>query len=119
MSPFEIFFKNFFLSIKTFFLLHDRYLTFGLILALIPIPFSALIALLIALIGAIFQIQKKFINNESLYIILILILSSLNIWLTSTLFIFIYSEFFNYINSVKDFILNYLNALVGKTNQFI
>ena len=64
MSPFEIFFKNFFLSIKTFFLLHDRYLTFGLILALIPIPFSGLIAFLIALIGAIFQIQKKFINNE-------------------------------------------------------
>ena len=119
MSPFEIFFNNLFLSIKTFFQLHDRYLTFGLMLALMPLPFSGLIALFIALIGAIFQIQKKFIHNESLYIALILILSSLNILLTSIFFIFIYSEFFNYINSIKDFILNYLTALAGKTNPLI
>ena len=119
MSPFEIFFNNLFLSIKTFFQLHDRYLTFGLILALMPLPFSGFIALLIALFGAIFQIQQKFILNESLYIALILILSSLNIFFTSIFFIFVYTEFFNYIDSFKDFILSYLNSLLGRANPFI
>ena len=119
MSPFEIFFNNLFLSIKTFFQLHDRYLTFGLILALMPLPFSGFIALLIALFGVIFQIQQKFILNESLYIALILILSSLNIFFTSIFFIFVYTEFFNYIDSFKDFILSYFNSLLGRANQFI
>ena len=84
-----------------------------------PLPFSGFIALLIALFGAIFQIQQKFIQNESLYIALILILSSLNIFFTSIFFIFVYTEFFNYIDSVKDFILSYLNSLLGRANQFI
>ena len=119
MSPFEIFFNNLFLSIKTFFQLHDRYLTFGLILALMPLPFSGFIALLIALFGAIgFLITGSYLKTN-LYIALILILSSLNIFFTSIFFIFVYTEFFNYVDSVKDFILSYLNSLLGRANQFI
>ena len=119
MSPFEILFSNLFLNIKNFFWLHDRYLTLGLILALMPLPFSGFIALVIGLFGLIFQIQKKFIQNEFLYIALILTLSLLNIFFTSIFFVFIYTEFFNYLGSIRDFILNYLNSLLGRSNQFI
>ena len=119
MSPFELFFKNLSGNCRDFFQYHDRYLTIAFILALLPLPFLGFMALAIALFGAIFQIQGKFTHNESLYIALILILSSLNIFFTSILFIFIYTEVLSHLESIKDFILGSLNYLLGRANPFI
>jgi len=119
MSPFDAFFNNISRSIRGFFRMHDRYLSIGFILAFLPLPFSGFIALVIALFGIAFQMQGKFTQHESFYIASILILSLMNIFVTSILFVFIYTEFFTYIESIWNFILNILYSIVGKNNGFI
>ena len=81
-SPFEDFFVDILFNIKDNFRKHDKYLNVALVLAITPLPFLGIIALIISLLGFYLNSKNKFEIDEKSRLLTIAILASLNIAFT-------------------------------------
>jgi len=118
-SPFENLIGNFFLSVKSFFISHDKYLIVGLFLCFLPIPIGGLLALIISLLGFFFQSRGLFERDENNLILFILILSIFNMFIT---YYFLSSAFESVtilLENFFNFFRNIFFYLFSKSNNYV
>lgn len=119
-SPFSEFFGNIGSNTRRFFYKHDPYLNFAFVLSLLPIPFAAVVAILIAGVGVFFQLNNKFKSmDESRYLIAIFSLSILNIIFVYWLYSFATKTYFAFISDFYLSIFDFLKNLFTVTNPYI
>ena len=118
-SPFSEFFGNLGTNSRRFFSKHDPYLNFAFVLSILPIPFAAVIAILIAGVGVFFQLNNKFRMDESRYLITIFSLSVLNIIFVYWLYSVATKTYFEFISDFYLSIFDFLKNLFTATNPYI
>ena len=115
-SPFEDFFVDILFNIKDNFRKHDKYLNVALVLAITPLPFLGIIALIISLLGFYLNSKNKFEIDEKSRLLTIAILASLNIAFTLAvasntfnLYNYVFEYFYGIIVSINSYFFTLFN----------
>lgn len=115
-SPFEDFFVDILFNIKNNFRKHDKYLNVALVLAITPLPFLGIIALIISLLGFYLNSKNKFEIDEKSRLLTIAILASLNIAFTLAvasntfnLYNYVFEYFYGIIISINSYFFTLFN----------
>ena len=118
-SPFSNLFTGLNFNLRNFFLRHDNYLNTAFILSIIPLPFTAVIAMLISLIGIYFQSKNKFQVDEARYLLVIIVLSIINLFFVYFFYSFAAEIYFSFLKESIDNIKRIIESLRISSNPFI
>lgn len=118
-SPFSSLFTGFNLNFKKFFSRHDNYLNTAFILSITPLPFTAVIAMIISFIGIYFQSKNKFRVNETRYLLVIIVLSIINLFFVYFFYSFAAEIYFSFLREGLDNIKKFIESLMLSSNPFI
>ena len=118
-SPFSNLFTGLNFNLRRFFSRHDNYLNTAFILSIIPLPFTALIAMLISLIGIYFQSKNKFQVDEKRYLLVIIVLSIINLFFVYFFYSFAVEIYFSFLKESIDNIKRIIESLRPSSSPFI
>jgi len=118
-SPFSNLFTGLNFNLKRFFSRHDNYLNTAFILSILPLPFTALISMLISFIGIYFQSKNKFQVDETRYILVIILLSIINLFFVYFFYSFAVEIYFSFLKESIDNIKRFIESLRLSSVPFI